>query len=228
VHRYLQTERQLEYVFRTAIVGRFLTGKQAAKGARIYFEFRAGNSKLDALVVDSSSHAVEIKTEFDELRRLSTQLEAYRERFVSVWVFCSPKHIEKVGAMEDSVGIATLGRSGSFEVYRPARRAWGKLNSVRILESLRRSEYLSILEAHGFESLGIPNTKIHSAAMRYAEGIDPRKIHKGMLGVLKARAGQLRRADLIRLPRELRAAALLSGLSPEESGRLAENVTREF
>lgn len=198
-----------EYIYKNALVQRNVLSKNGSKRSKVFFEFRAGQSKLDALVARESIHAFEIKTELDHFRRLSTQIADYTRRFAHVWVFASERHASRAEReVPLNVGIALMSKKRTFDVVRDASRSVMCLQSDKILECLRRAEYLEVLGEFGFEAKNVPNTKVFSAAMEYARRLDPELIHEATLAQLKGRIHGPSAKSLSALPLSLRAAVV--------------------
>jgi len=219
-----------EYFYKYAVLQKHVLSKSGSKRARVFFEFRAGRSKLDSLVARESLHAVEIKTDLDHFRRLPTQIHDYRRRFAHVWIFASERNAYKLEAdksLPSSVGIAFMSRRLTFSVIREAARDVSLLNSKDILECLQRSEYLEILRERGFDASGIPNTLLFSEAMQFAERLDPELVHEATLAQLKGRAHGVSAPALMRIPRYIRAAVVAAGCDDIEVEHLLVNLGKK-
>jgi hypothetical protein len=223
---YLSRNQPAEYFYKNALLQRNVLSRYGSKRSRIFFEFRAGRSKLDALVVRESMHAYEIKTELDHYRRLPTQISDYQQRFAHVWLLSSER---QVGGLEKKiptcVGIAYVSRRRTFEVVRSASRNVSQLRSESILECLRRSEYLKVLREFGFSDSDIPNTRVFREAMDFSSKIDPEMVHEATLERLKKRSHALSVAALAKLPLYIRAAAVASHCGDGDVEVLLKNLT---
>ena len=156
----LRCQDKHEYVYKNVLARKLLLGKHSLNTASMFFEFRAGDSKLDALIINGSSHAYEIKTELDELKRLPRQLQDYQKRFEHVWVLTNDRHV--AGVMEitsDDIGISVLNKKCQISVVRAAKKQHKYLDSAAIMSSLRRDEYIQIAKNFGFDDIGIPDRK---------------------------------------------------------------------
>jgi hypothetical protein len=130
-----------EYVYKNAIAQKILLGRHSVKTTALLFEFKSGRSKLDALLLNGSSNAYEIKTSKDELRRLETQIPDYQERFEHVWVLSSDRHLQRLKAiLPREIGIAVLSDRYRISTVRKAGRRVKFLRSQAMFESMRRDE----------------------------------------------------------------------------------------
>lgn len=214
-----------QYAYRNAIVQRTLLSKYGKPRNRVFFEFRAGAAKLDSLVINGSMHAIEIKTDLDHFRRLGSQLYEYKRRFKNVWIFGSERNIGALERLVDpSVGLLKLRRNRSLTVVRNATAHVNDLDAAAILESLRRDEYVALLESFGFSPAHIPNTRIFSEAMRFARHLEPTLVHENAAQILGARAGAWVGAATARVPFSLRAALVCDLATPVQSAILVDNL----
>ena len=221
----LMRKKPPEYAYKNALLQRNIFGKAGSKRARVFFEFRAGTSKLDALVARESMHAFEIKTEFDHFRRLPGQLSDYTQRFAHVWVFVSERHASRIEAQVGSdIGVAFMTAKHTFEVIREASRQVKNLRSEKILECLRRSEYLDIVKEFGFQEIEIPNTRLFGEAMRFASKLNPQVVHEATLAQLRGRMRGLSARTLATIPLYLRAAVVAANLGDSDVGELLQNL----
>lgn len=228
---HLAKNQPAEYFYKNAVLQRSVLSKHGSKRSRAFFEFRAGKSKLDALIASDSLHAFEIKTELDHYRRLPTQIAEYQKRFAHVWVLSSEKQaatLEK--QMPRDVGVAFMSGVRRFEIVRQAPRNTRLLESAAILECLRRNEYLDVVRDFGFNEVGVPNTLVFREAMRFAQDLDPEKIQEATLKRLKLRPNALSMSALSRIPLCIRAAAVASHLGDDDVdvllGALASRVIK--
>jgi hypothetical protein len=225
--RYLAKNQPAEYFYKNAILQRFLISRNGSNNAKILFEFRVGNSKLDALVLNESLHAFEIKTARDHPNRLPNQIEDYTRRFAHVWVVSDERQANKFEKQLDhEIGIAFVSPRHSFNIVRKATRNTLNLKSEKILGSLRQQEYLAILREYGFSSNNIPNTKLYSQAMKFAERLDPELVHEATMSQLKSRQFALSVTSLRKIPLHLRAASVLAHLSENDVAILLKNLSK--
>lgn len=229
---HLSQHQPAEYFYKNAVLQRSLLSRHGSKRSRVFFEFRAGKSKLDALIAHDSMHAYEIKTELDHFRRLPTQIADYQQRFAHVWLLSSEKQAVRLeNQVPVEVGIAYMSPRRKFAIVREACANVGQLQSDSILECLRRSEYLDVVREFGFSDQGIPNTLVFREAMRFSRSLDPEQVHAATLAKLKERPKALSVSALANLPLCIRAAAVAAHCSDADVdvllGNLASKVNRK-
>ncbi|MFC3659269.1 sce7726 family protein [Luteimonas notoginsengisoli] len=222
---HLSRNQPAEYFYKNAVLQRNVLSRYGSKRSRVFFEFRAGTSKLDALIARDSMHAYEIKTERDHFRRLPTQISDYQQRFAHVWILSSEKQAARLeGQVSSAVGLAYMSSRRTFEIVREASRNTAGLRAAAILECLRRNEYLKVLEEFGFSGLGLPNTAVFREAMKFSSTLDPEQVHEATLERLKDRPNALSVSALAKLPLYIRAAAVAARCDDEDVQVLLKNL----
>lgn len=216
-----------EYVYKNAIAQKILFGRHSVRTTALLFEFKAGRSKLDALLLNGSSNAYEIKTSKDELRRLETQIPDYQERFAHVWVLSSERHLQRLKAiLPREIGIAVLSERYRISTIRKAERRVRFLRSQAMFESMRREEYLRVLDEFGSSIAAgdVPNTLIYRHAKECFEKYPARRVHDAMVRELKARFQFTNVHAATLLPRSLTAAGIGLNVSGPQLSRLNERL----
>lgn len=214
-----------EYTYKNAIAQKLLLGKHSTSTRALFFEFRTAQSKLDALFLGESSHAYEIKTAQDELRRLPTQIADYQKLFTHVWVFTSQRHLNSLRQLVGpEIGIAILSDRYHISVVRRAQKRVKYLDPQAMLASMRQAEYRSALRELGLEIPPTPNTLIHSIAMEAAKRVDPQAFHDVMVRHLRARFKQDQAQTLRVFPRSLAATAIALSVSKAQAERIGTAI----
>jgi hypothetical protein len=105
------------------------------------FVFDNFNRRADLLIVNKNRFfAYEIKSEFDDLSRLTGQVEQYLKYFDKVTIVAAPKHIDYVVSNTPScVEVLVVKKENSFKVVRRGRLSTTKdkkllLNLLKIKE----------------------------------------------------------------------------------------------
>lgn len=216
-----------EYVYKNAIAQKILFGRHSVRTTALLFEFKAGRSKLDALLLNGSSNAYEIKTSKDELRRLETQIPDYQERFTHVWVLSSDRHLSRLKEiLPREIGIAVLSERHRISTVRKAERRIKFLKSEAMLESMRRDEYLRVLAGFGspVAPSDLPNTLIYKRAKECFKKYPAKRVHDAMVHELKTRFQLTNAHAATLLPRSLTAAGIGLNVSGPQLSRLNERL----
>ncbi len=208
-----------EYVYRSAIAQKILLGKHSLQTAVLLNEVRAGSCKADTVVLNGTSTVYEIKSERDSLARLQNQVANYKRVFASINVITSQDHFEAVRKIvPDEVGLMILTDRFQISTRREALSHPEKICPETVLESLRASEAIEILNSLGVGVPQVPNTQLRAMLRSFFANLDPTELHFEMVRVLKETRTQAPLKEFVNLlPASLKAAALSS--QTNEAGR---------
>jgi hypothetical protein len=142
--------------------------------------FLAGQRRADAvLVMDNKVHAIEIKSDRDNLDNLLQQISDYTRVFDFVSIFLSKSHLENARkSLPLNVGLITL-EDGEVTIKRKARQI-KRLDKKALSLSLDRFSLLDLLNTYGVQ---YPN---------YI-GIDELARRLQKLGTIQSLRGQFRK-----------------------------------
>ncbi len=108
-----------------------------AIGAEVLFS--ANRRRVDLLILSQEFHALEIKGDYDDPRKLKEQLDDYHKTFDKVSVMTTPKHLSKIyKIIKPYTGLILFDRE-TFEIKRLARRR-KRLDKYSLLMFLRKHE----------------------------------------------------------------------------------------
>lgn len=208
-----QTRPRPAYVFKAALVDRFLAGRDPGS-ACVLSEFRAGARKADAVLVDGAVAAVEIKSERDDLSRLPGQLDAFARAFASVTVVTSERRLAAVSAVAaEDAGIMALAGPYELSQVRAAAIDPSRIDPSLVFDSLRMREARELLSLNGIDAPVVPNGIEYRTLRPLFAALPPRQVHRTLAPVLLASRGHQGLATLLAsVPRSLRAAVLATRL----------------
>lgn len=128
-----------EFVIKTS----FISSKLMNSKAICSEEYPLLDSRIDLISINGKSIAYEIKTKYDNLKRLNKQLFDYSNCFEYVYVICSKNKVNSViSKVPNFVGIYSYSDESSktiFDIERNAEYS-PNINSKSILKSLSDSE----------------------------------------------------------------------------------------
>ena len=200
-----------EYVYKNAIAKNILLGRHSLSKTFMLTEFRAGNCKADVVLLNGTSTVYEIKTAYDSMERLSTQIAAYRKVFDNINVITSFSQLAKVeDVIDDDIGIMVLTDSrNSIKIIRKPVSLKEKVQPLVIFDSLRKSEYEQITKEHFDVVLNVSNANMYRTCRECFCSLTPIMAHDYMVTALKKRGSSRRLCDFIKLvPDSLKAASL--------------------
>ena len=213
-----------EYIYRAALTHKVLLGTHSLNTASMLTEFRVGLSRADLVILNGTATVYEIKSERDSLKRLESQLQAYRQVFAQVCVIASEEYIDRTLQLAPSdVGVLGLGPRHRITTVRKPQDNPDRICPIALFESLRISEAKQILTNLSIEVPALPNTQLHAALRAEFARLEPAVAHAQMVKVLKESRSLVSLGELVeQLPSSLHAAAL-TGNMPK---RLHANLIR--
>lgn len=175
-----------EYIYKNLIANKILLGRHSLNTATMLSEFRVGTNKADCVILNGKSTCYEIKTDYDSLVRLDDQLDAYTQIFDDVYVVCSQKHVKSVlDKTKSSIGVIFLSEKMTFQEIRKARHNEIK-NKKLLLQSLRKNEYVELVQNLTGKVLEAPNTQLFDLCLEKLESNkNEKKINKLFIEILK-------------------------------------------
>lgn len=163
IYSLLVSRYRCEYVYKNEIVSKVVLGRHSLKTAQLLCELRVGNSKADLVIINGTSTAYEIKSEYDSFARLASQIDSYSRVFEHINVVTSPRQAEQVlDSAPDSVGVVVLTGRRTLSTARQSRSNADNIEGGSLFDLLRRTEYLSVIRRYYGEAPSVPNTRIHS------------------------------------------------------------------
>ncbi|MDR6541579.1 hypothetical protein ABIC56_002757 [Acinetobacter bereziniae] len=138
--------------------------------------------RADLVMANGQLSVFEIKSKFDNLERLPTQVENYTSSFENVVVVCAEKHIEKVlNNYDSSIGVWLIRDSGQITIKRRSNKI--NLNVNSWLMHLSVSELKNLLKKYEISSIG-NRQELLSKVM---SGIPKYKVREYVLSYFKSR-----------------------------------------
>jgi hypothetical protein len=140
------------------------------------------------LVLNGTTVAYEVKTDYDDLTRLSGQLSAYLSVFDRVNVVCAPDLVQQVLlSVDERVGVISLNPKGSLSI----KRAWkSNVENIRpeaIFDLLRAPEYVAAVRQLFGVAPDVPNTQRRKIYLAYFKTLAPKVAHEVLLESLRNR-----------------------------------------
>lgn len=228
--RELEQRYRCEYVYKNAIVRNLLLEKHSPSEAVLATELRCGGSKADVVILNGTSTVYEIKTELDNLDRLPTQLNDYRQMFDRIFVVTHHSLADDVlAAIDGDIGLISMHGPDSMSVIRESSPHAHQIDPGCVFDSLRKGEYTGIVEKHFGPMPPMPNTEHYVRYRDLFTQLQPEDAHREM--VLAMRGRFLPKFDpsvLMRLPNSLLAAAIESRLTQKQGQTLVDFLQGEY
>lgn len=220
-----------EYVYKNTLVNQlYMQGEHIPRNSTLIRELRVCyHNKADIVIINGKSTVYEIKSKYDSLDRLESQIAAYKKVFDRIYVVTCA---EKIKAVEKKVGKDI----GIYELKRK------RLTKIREAESnkantlpewifycMHQAEYLSVLnEKFGYTPPH--NVWMSRESRKMFCQLGPEEAHDTMVGVVRKRKNKLAKpyVDLIcAVPKSLRYACLSFCNGTQERAKQIEILLEE-
>lgn len=230
VYNYLSKAYRSEYIYKNAIANKILLGRHSLNTSFMLTEFRVGSCKADVAIFNGTSNVYEIKTELDSLERLAKQVAEYQNFFDKVQIITAPSQTNKISkSVEPSIGILELTPRNTIKTIQQAKSGKKRVSPETIFDSLRKSEYLSIIEKHYGTIPKVPNTQIYKECKILFNKISPELVHDLMVPLLKQRGNsQCLKHFIESVPYSLKAIALNSCLKESEANSFINKLNSSY
>ena len=177
-----------EYIYKNVIANKILQGTHSPNTSQMLTEFRVGKCKADAVVINGTSTVYEIKSEFDSFNRLQRQLEAYVQVFDHINVITSERQAEKLrGELPEMVGVLVVTNRNTISTVRKPVSNRENIQPAVLFDSLRKNEYLQVIETIYGAIPAVPNTLIFRKCKELFSGLRPDVAHDATMAVLRQR-----------------------------------------
>lgn len=135
-----------EYLYKVALLNSYVLKNHCLSDTILLNEFRIGNSKADAILVNGTNKVFEIKTELDSPERLCTQIDDYYKGFSEVYIVIHHSEVGKyLSFIPDQVGIMVLSKYNTIELCKEAIIYNEQLDIIVMMKALRKDEYLQLV-----------------------------------------------------------------------------------
>ena len=188
VFSFLTGNYQNEYIFKNTIAKKLLLEKHSVDNSRMLTEFRVGKNRADVVILNGTSTVYEIKSRFDSFARLNDQLSTYQKVFDHINIVTTPDQAKKlIPIIPIQIGILSLGVDNEFSLLRESISNKHHIENDVLFDSLRKSEYISIIESLTDTVPNVPNTRIFAECKKLFCQIEPEVVHEEAVKVLKNR-----------------------------------------
>jgi len=210
IYDFLFKNYRNEYVYKNVIANKILLNKHSLNTTQMLTEFRVGKSKADVVLLNGYSTVYEIKSQFDSFVRLEAQISSYFEIFDYVNVITTFSQAHKLKfILPKNTGILVLTDKNTISTIRNAKSNIKNINLSILFDSLRKTEYLSIIKNYYGVLPNVPNTQIYQKCKKLFCEIPLIKAHDLTIRVLKNRNNSKRLKYFIdKAPSSLSAYAM--------------------
>lgn len=202
-----------EYIYKNVIANKILHGKHSLNTSHMLTEFRVGKNKADVVILNGTTIVYEIKSQYDSFTRIEKQLHSYFEIFDYVNVITSHFHAKKLDTiLPEKAGILVLTDRNTISTIREPKSNKENINPAILFDSLRKSEYIRIIEKYYGTIPDVPNTQIYRACKKLYCEIPPVYSQELAVQILKGRNNSKILGDFIeKAPSSVSAYAVSIG-----------------
>ena len=178
-----------EYVYKNILTNKLLLKKYSLKNSIALNEFNIGKSIADFVLLNGEARVYEIKTELDNLEKLNTQVLDYCKFGDKVYIVTSSKHVNKLIGLYDNstIGIIELTSRNALKTIKEATSNKATFNYETLFKTLRKKEYLDIIEEYFSFVPEVSNTRIFKECLALAKNIEISLFQKLVVKKLKSR-----------------------------------------
>lgn len=220
-----------EYFYKNTLLNKLLLGVHNVNTTTALTEIAIAKSKADFVLINGKAVVYEIKTELDNLERLSSQIDDYYKAFDYVAVVTYENNLQQLQKVLDNldkpVGIYVLRKSGKLGTVRKPERYTCGLDKEIIYKLLRKSEYENIIaQKYGYLP-EVTQFKYYSACKKMFLQIPTEESYLLVLEQLKKRM-RLEKEEFIKIPYELKFLAYFMELTREDYRKLEVFLDRQY
>lgn len=188
IYAHLSDDYPCEYIYKNTLFLDIIE-KYGLEDTVVLNELRVGASKADLTMLNGEIKIYEVKTALDDLSKLSKQLRDYQKIADKVYIVTSPKFLDKLSSQykDSNIGICVLQNKERLKEEKAAKSNSSHFDFATIFKTLRKPEYLSLVQDFFGEVPDVPNTKIFKVCYDLLSQITIEEFQKKVLKKLKER-----------------------------------------
>lgn len=227
----LKNNYRNEYFYKNTLLNKLLLGVHSVNTTIALTEVPIAKSKADFVLINGKAVVYEIKTELDNLERLSSQIDDYYKAFDHVAVVTFEKNLLQLQKVLDSidkpVGIYVLRKNGKLGTIQKPQRYIEDLNKEVIFKLLRKNEYENIITHYYGYLPEVTQFKYYTACKQLFLEIPLEESYLYVLKNLKKRM-QLEKQEFVKVPYELKFLAYFMELKYEDYQKLEIFLEQQY
>lgn len=227
----LKNNYRNEYFYKNTLLNKLLLGVHSINTTTALTEVPIAKSKADFVLINGKAVVYEIKTELDNLERLSSQIDDYYKAFDHVAVVTFEKNLLQLQKVLDSidkpVGIYVLRKNGKLGTIHKPQRYIEDLNKEIIFKLLRKYEYENIITNYYGYLPEVSQFKYYTACKQLFLEIPLEESYLYVLKNLKKRM-QLEKQEFVKVPYELKFLAYFMELKYDDYQKLETFLEQQY
>lgn len=231
LYYYLQRTYRSEYFYKNTLINKLLLGTYSLNTTTVLNEFKIGASIADFVLLNGEARIYEIKTDLDSLDKLEKQIFDYSQFGNKVYIVASYSHIKKLSEIyaDSPIGLIEFTQRDTLSTIKEADSYSGNFDHTCIFKTLRKQEYLDIIQEYYGAIPDVPNTLIFRECLKLVKQLDICQFQKMAYEKLKAR--KLKSPKLLldsRTPYELKHICYTLDLSENEYDVLYKFLSKDL
>ncbi|WP_439291317.1 sce7726 family protein [Lonepinella koalarum] len=231
LYKDLTDNYRCEYIYKNKLFLDIIRNHRL-KETVVFNEFKIASSKADLVMLNGSIRIFEIKTELDDLSKLSKQIEDYQKVATEVTIVTNESNIDKLEQYTNrGVGIIVLDQKHKLKEINKANYNANFLSFDTLFRVLRKKEYLDLVLNNFGYIPNVPNMLTFKVCYELLSKLTIEDFQKQVLEILKKRELHSRNLKLLRssrTPRELKYMCNILNFSINEYDRLHSFLSREI
>ncbi len=231
IYKELLANYKSEYLYKNALLNKLLLGKYSINTSTVINEFKIGRSIADFVLLNGEAKIFEMKTEYDSLEKLDKQVADYKQFANKVYVVSNSKFTKKLLSNygDTTIGVIEFTENNTLKELQPAKSNDLSFNHRAIFKTLRKKEYLDIIQKYFGQIPDVPNTKIFQEPLQLAETINIADFQKMAYQKLKERKLKCSKEFLSnKIPYELKHICYSLDMSNKEYNYLFEFLNQKL
>lgn len=222
LYEYLLRNYRNEYFYKNKLLHSQLS-KYKTSHTVVFDEFTIWSSIADFVLLNGEVKIFEVKTELDTLDKLEKQINDYRKFANKVYIVSSKKLLAKIieEYKDTNIGIIEFTNRNTLKTVQEAIVDMTRFDHDTIFKTLRKDEYLNLIENYFNTKVDVPNTKQFRYCLDLAKNIEVTKFQKLAFERLKERKKNVSYQNYLKTaPEALRYSCYNIGLDSKELQKL--------
>lgn len=226
LYHILNSKYRNEYFYKNTLFNKQVLGTHSLKTTNAITELPISNSIADFIMINNEGHVIEIKTELDNLERLSNQIKDYYKAFDRVTILCDEKHLSSIEKkyQRSTVGISILTKKGTIKKIKQAEINRQYLNHLAIYKTLRKSERKEMVKSFYEKIPKFKQVEEYEKNYDLLKDIDINKVYDYYIEIMRKR-NKIKDGDIElfkSIPYELKAAVFFSKINSKNYYKLVQ------
>jgi len=219
----LQKKYPNEYIYKNVLANKILLGTHSLNTSYMLTELGVKNSKVDCVIVNGTLTAYEIKTKYDNFRRLDKQIEDYKKVFDKIYIITDEVNVDKLGYLkQEGIGLLRLNKKGTISTIFDSISHKKNIELSYLFDILRQDEYLFIINKLTNKKIDVPNSQLYRYTKEIFVTLNKEDAYEEVVKILKKRGKNRElRNFILSAPISLKARVIETNLTKKEQSNFS-------